>query len=213
MFIEFLFDPNQQLFYVSWVITVIFSITLHELAHGWMALRRGDRTPADLERMTINPLVHMGPFSLVALLVLGIAWGQMPIDPSRLRGRYGEAIVAAAGPATNLVLAILGLTALGLWIRLGAEPNTVFLENLRKFLWVFGAANFVLCLFNLLPLPPLDGSRILANFHRGYAMFISDPAHQGVLMFAFAMIFVFGSGIFTLAYRWADAYVRLIAVS
>lgn len=213
MFIQRLLDPDQQLFYVSWVITVIFSITLHELAHGWMALRRGDSTPRDLERMTINPLTHMGPFSLLALFVLGIAWGQMPIDPSRLRGRYGEALVAAAGPATNLILAVLGLTALGLWMRLGAAPDTVFLENLRQFLWIFGAANFVLCLFNLLPLPPLDGSRIVANFHRGYAMFISDPAHQGTLMFAFAMVFVFGSGIFALAYRWADAYVRLIATS
>ncbi len=213
MFIQSLFDPNQRLFYVSWVITVIFSITLHELAHGLMALRRGDTTPRDLDRMTINPLVHMGPFSLVALFVLGIAWGQMPIDPSRLRGKYGEAIVAAAGPATNLLLAFLGLTALGLWHRLGPEPDTAFLANLQVFLWVFGAANFVLCLFNLLPLPPLDGSRIVANLHRGYAMFISDPAHQGTLMFAFAMVFVFGSGIFALATRWADAWVRLIATS
>ncbi len=211
MFIQSLLDPDQRLFYVSWVITVIFSITLHELAHGLMALRRGDHTPVELGHMTINPLVHMGPFSLAALFFLGIAWGAMPVNPSRLRGKYGEALVALAGPVTNLLLAFLGLTGLGLWLRFGQAPDTTFLDNVQTFLWVFGAANFVLCLFNLLPLPPLDGSRILANLHRGYALYISDPAHQGALMFGFAMVFLFGSGIFTVAYRWADAYVHLIA--
>ncbi len=113
MFIQSLLDPDQRLFYVSWVITVIFSITLHELAHGLMALRRGDHTPVELGHMTINPLVHMGPFSLAALFFLGIAWGAMPVNPSRLRGKYGEALVALAGPVTNLLLAFLGLTGLG----------------------------------------------------------------------------------------------------
>jgi hypothetical protein len=101
---------------------VIGSIVLHELAHGWAAIRLGDTTPRDLGHMTWNPLVHMGGFSLVVFAVIGIAWGMMPVDPSRLRGRYGDALVALAGPAMNIVLAAVSFAVwLVLWLWLGGR--------------------------------------------------------------------------------------------
>src|SRR5262249_8984123 len=94
---------------VSWIVWVIGSIVLHELAHGWAALWCGDRTPIETGHMTWNPLVHMGQMSLLMFALVGIAWGQMPVDPSRFRGRYDDAKVALAGPLMNLALAITAL--------------------------------------------------------------------------------------------------------
>ena len=75
-------NPADRFFFFAVVLTVVVSIVLHELAHGWMAMKLGDPTPRLEGRMTGNPLVHMGPWSLLALALAGIAWGSMPIDPS-----------------------------------------------------------------------------------------------------------------------------------
>jgi Zn-dependent protease len=111
MFIQSL-QSNPRFFFAV-VITVVVSITIHELAHGVVAVWRGDRTPIDEGHMTLNPAVHMGPFSIIALLVAGIAWGAMPINPSRIRGRFGEALVAAAGPGSGSPLVSVELRHLG----------------------------------------------------------------------------------------------------
>ncbi len=187
MFIKYLESHPQ--WYLMVVATVVISIVLHELAHGWAAIWLGDDTPIHTNRMTGNPLVHMGPFSLVALFLCGIAWGQMLVDPSRLRGRHGDAIVSGAGPAMNLLLSALTLTGLGLWWRLGSVQELPFQQNLMRLLFIFGSTNLLLCLFNLMPVPPLDGSRLLASFHGGYANFVSDPAKQGLFIIMFMAVF------------------------
>jgi len=190
LFIINLFEPQSRFFYLAWVLTVVVSIVLHELAHGFAAIRLGDRTPILRDRLTLNPFVHMGAFSLVALLLMGMAWGQMPIDPSRLRGRHAEAQVAFAGPAMNLLLAWMALTALALLLRFNLLDDTVnWQANLTTLLTVFGIANTVLFVFNLMPVPPLDGSHVLASFHRGYARFAEDPAHQGAHLLMFMFVF------------------------
>ena len=200
-------------FYAAAVMTIIVSITLHELAHGYAAIRLGDDTPNYSGHMTWNPVVHMGPFSIAAAFLAGIAWGQMPIDPSRMRGRYAEAIVAAAGPAVNLVLAILALTALGLWIRLGGPlgPDDYRSENGQMVLYVVGRFNLLLFVFNLLPVPPLDGSRILATFNDGYARWIGDPGNGGIFIMLFVLSFVAAGIIFEPLLTVAEAYVALLA--
>ena len=192
LFITNLFseDPADRFLFFCVVITVVVSIVLHELAHGWMAIRLGDDTPIRLERMTGNPLVHMGPYSLLALALVGIAWGQMPIDHSRLKGRYGGSKVALAGPAMNLLLAIVSLFAYAMWLRFGgyAEMGTVA-GNAQQFLWIAGATNLLLMCFNLLPIPPLDGSHVAMDFFAGYRRFVSDPANQGAVFIAFFFAF------------------------
>ena len=181
---------NAPHVYLAIVLTVVVSITLHELAHGWAALRLGDQTPVWTGHMTWNPLVHMGPFSIAACLLAGIAWGSMPIDPTRLRGKWGEAIVAAAGPATNLALAFLALTGMGLWLRVGQPDITSSqVQNGLMFLEVFGTTNLLLFAFNLLPVPPLDGSRILANANPGYSAWASNPQNSGI----FLVLFIVGA--------------------
>jgi len=209
LFIQTLAD--DPVFFVSWFVTVVLSISLHELAHGAAAIWRGDDTPRRMGHMTVNPVVHMGMWSMIALLVAGIAWGQMPIDSTRLRGRWSGAMVAAAGPATNFLLAVLGLTVLALWQRWGDIPETVFLQNVQQFAWVFGCANLVLGLFNLVPVPPLDGSHVAADISRSYASFVSDPAHQGTIFMAFVLVFAAaGPFIFDAGRNWASSYVNWV---
>lgn len=209
MFITTLSSDPRYFFAV--VITVVVSITLHELAHGLAAIRRGDDTPILLQRMTLNPLVHMGGFSIVALLLMGIAWGQMPVNPTRLRGRYAEAFVAAAGPATNLALALAALLALGLWQRAaplaGAESQPI--ANAQYLLQIFGVTNLLLMMFNLLPVPPLDGSHILANVVPQYRRLLSGPAVGGV-MTAVLLAMLLGGGRYLASAAWHAAEQVLV---
>ena len=210
LFIQSAFAPETRFYFFSIVISVVISITLHELAHGWAAIRLGDQTPIHSGHMTGNPLVHMGPFSIAALLIAGIAWGQMPIDPTRLRGKYAEAQVAFAGPAMNFLLSFLALTGLGLWLRFGGYSDTQVQHNTVNFLSDFGGINAVLGVFNLFPVPPLDGSHILANLNRKYALFIDDPAHQGVMILAFIFMFSAASVIFQPLFTAASSYTHWI---
>ena len=176
----------------SWAFWVIFSICLHELAHGWVAIANGDRTPRELGHMTLNPVVHMGWMSLLFFAIVGIAWGQMPTRPDRYRNeRLGRVLVAAAGPLMNLALAAVACIAAGLWTwacetgRIGPQPHVQ--ENVTTFLFVGGFLNVYLCTFNLLPAPPLDGSAILAGLSRTLDRFFSQPGVQmyGMLVVLF----------------------------
>ena len=195
MGIGYMFSLLQEdpVLYGMIVMTLLVSITLHELAHGQMAIWLGDDTPRYLGHMTLNPIVHMGPFSIFALLFIGIAWGQMPWDPSRARGKYASALVAAAGPAANLILCLLATVALGLWWQFGGVEMTGRAGNGQQFLRVVAMYNVILFGFNLLPVPPLDGSKILANFNYKYERWAFDPANQGAVTVLFILAFVFGS--------------------
>lgn len=168
MFIQYL--QNDPRFFMAVVITVVVSICVHELAHGVVAVYFGDRTPIETGHMTVNPAVHLGMLSVITLMLAGIAWGSMPVDGTRLRGKYADALVSLAGPMSNVLLAVLALVSLGLWQRFDQSGVlSTEAKNIRFLLWVFGATNFNLALFNLIPFPPLDGSRIMGSLTPGYA--------------------------------------------
>ncbi len=188
---------EEPRYFFAWIISVIVGITVHELAHGWVALKHGDQTPIHTGHMTANPLVHMGPFSIVVLLLIGLAWGAMPIDSTRLRGKYAEARVALAGPASNLLMGLAAVIALGLWARVGyADQDNAAMMNLRYLIYIFGWANLTMFLFNMIPVPPLDGSHILANFSQGYARLLSDPAKQNGMRLLIIIPFVLAPVLF-----------------
>jgi len=151
----------------------------------------------------------MGPWSLAAPVLVGLAWGRMPVDGTRLRGRYAEAQVALAGPAANLVLALLAFTALGLSGRWAPAPEAGWAQNGVRLLEIAGRTNVVLCLFNLAPLPPLDGARVLANLNAGYARMLADPGKRGVFFAAFVLFFIFAGRLFELATEVRDFWVGL----
>ncbi|TVQ31079.1 MAG: site-2 protease family protein [Phycisphaeraceae bacterium] len=207
-----LLESNPALL-VSWAVWVIGSIVLHELAHGWAAIRCGDRTPIELGHMTWNPVVHMGGMSLIIFFVIGIAWGAMPVNPSRFKGRHDEAIVAAAGPAMNLGLALLAIILAGVWSTLfagvGGDP---FHGNVFQFFWVGAMLNLVLMALNLLPVPPLDGSRILASFSWTLRQLFANPQAQFATLALLMLLFITGGfgQFFAVASTVADAGINLV---
>lgn len=151
-------------------IPILLAITLHEVAHGWVADKLGDHTARALGRLTINPLRHIDPLGTVVvpilLLTLGgflFGWAKpVPVDARNLKQpKRDMAIVAAAGPIANLLMAIvwLGVGHLGASFTQGIAPS--FLVYM-SFFGVF--INLVLLVLNLIPIPPLDGSRVVSSF-------------------------------------------------
>ena len=193
-------------YYFTVVLCVTVSIVLHELGHGFAAIQQGDDTPITTGHMTWNPLVHMGTMGLGLLCIAGIAFGVMPIDPRRFRHRHGDAFVAAAGPLVNAFLAVLSLTALGVLIEQGIDPTVGGVNPL----WVLGLLNIVLCLFNLIPIAPLDGSMVAASFVPSYRAFIRNPANSKYVWVAFGVVFLLAGELFALGAEVANAYVSLV---
>ncbi|MFO1259023.1 MAG: site-2 protease family protein [Gammaproteobacteria bacterium] len=158
-----------------WALPILFAITLHEAAHGWVAFKRGDPTAYLAGRITMNPLKHIDwlgtvliPVLLVATLGFAFGWAKpVPVNVGQLKKpRWDSALVAAAGPLSNFLMALFwgGLSKLGLVL------VTAFPEFKEQALWLFLmgqagiAVNLILLLINLLPIPPLDGSRVVASF-------------------------------------------------
>jgi Zn-dependent protease len=197
---------------VSWIFWVLFSITLHELAHGWAALWQGDDTPRRFGRMTPNPIVHMGWMSLLMFAIVGIAWGVMPTDPSKYRWkRRGRIVVAGAGPAMNIAIALVALTATAMWTQYGPPAEPLY-RNMQMFLLTGGWLNLTLAAFNLLPVPPLDGSGILMGLSYRSYHFFQKPEIQMYGMFVLMAIFISGVGglFFNLAMNISHEYVDFV---
>jgi len=170
--------------FVMVVVTLVFSISLHEYFHARCALWMGDPTAADAGHLTLNPFRQMGWISLVMLLVAGIAWGSVPVDPVRLRSRHswGPLVTALAGPAANLLLALIAWCLFGLLTLAPTESNRLILSNALMLLATLGCYNIVLMLFNLIPAPGLDGWNVLCwLFPR--IVTVSSEALKGIMVF------------------------------
>lgn len=151
------------------IIILVFSAIIHEYMHGWMAERLGDRTARDAGRLTLNPIPHIDPIGSVLLPFIlaftgaGFVFGwakPVPFNPYNLRDqKYGAAKVAAAGPLGNFIVALsLGLIARFLF------PEAVVTPLFAGFIYLVIFINLLLMVFNLVPIPPMDGSKILAAF-------------------------------------------------
>ena len=155
-----LFDPNRLL---TLAILFLTSMPLHEWAHAWAAFQLGDDTAARRGRLTINPLAHLDPMGTLSLVIFGFGWGKpVPVSPYRLRGsmRRGHALVSIAGPLSNLLLAMLAAIPFRLgWLSTFSGGSAISLPGI---LLQFISINLALMIFNLIPFPPLDGSRVLA---------------------------------------------------
>lgn len=141
----------------------LFALTIHEYSHGYVAYRLGDPTAQALGRLTLNPLKHLDPLGVLAFIIMKIGWAKpVPVNPRYFRNPMKDMLwVALAGPAANLMTAIASSLILQLMIFLAAViPQPVLwpmLQMLGASIWI----NIILAIFNLLPIPPLDGSKIL----------------------------------------------------
>jgi Zn-dependent protease len=183
---------------------ILFSVVIHEVSHGYIANMLGDPTARLAGRLTLNPLKHLDPLGSIiipAILVLTsagfiIGWAKpVPYNQYNLRNqRWGEAFVAGAGPAVNLIIAVV----FGLLIRFGIMFDIFTLSS--SFVQLAGYIvflNILLALFNLMPIPPLDGSKVFASllpyrYSSAFANFQISIARYGLLaMFGFIFIFIF----------------------
>lgn len=163
-------DPHSLAFRALFIIPMLLSLSVHEFAHAWMAWKLGDRTAEQEGRLTLNPIVHIDPLGTILLPLLGVPFGwakPVPVNPVRFNRNVtmstGMALTAAAGPISNIILAILCAVILGVSLRVA--PELIAQQNGVFYLLIYGVQlNVGLAIFNLLPLPPLDGSRIVERF-------------------------------------------------
>lgn len=184
-------DVNPQQF-VSIILAFVISITIHEFAHAYAATLLGDPTPRDQGRVTLNPIAHLDPIGFlflifIALTGFGLGWGKpVAFNPYRIRwSKRGVALVAAAGPISNVILALFL-----------AVPRRVFTTgfhnlppNAQTFVTTLITLNLALAAFNLVPLPPLDGLKILTGILPDFWYPVLAPLDRYGFMILFAIIF------------------------
>ena len=150
---------------------IVLSLCLHETAHGWVAYKLGDPTARNLGRLTLNPLKHLDPIGFLFMLLFGIGWAKpVPINTRNFKNpRVGMALSGIAGPISNLLLGLLGMilsvVTMVICYLAGIDPDTnVWITVLLLFLDVLAFMNVALAVFNLIPVPPFDGSRFAYVF-------------------------------------------------
>ncbi|MFA6989618.1 MAG: site-2 protease family protein [Candidatus Gastranaerophilaceae bacterium] len=184
--IDLLFKDPLQFFIALIFISVplLISVTFHEAAHGFVAYMFGDDTPKKQGRLTLNPLAHIDPLGTLMLFIVGIGWAKpVVINPYNIHGRTKQMFVALAGPLSNILLALLFSGCIYFLIQqknLLELPIILLILSLLNFIV---RINIILAIFNMLPIPPLDGSRVLTwilpdslaekyNMLEPYGMFI-----------------------------------------
>jgi len=178
--------------YIFQIIVLIFSAIVHEYMHGWMAYQLGDSTAKDAGRLTFNPLAHLewfGSFFLPLVMIVTsmpfvFGWAKpVPYNPYNLKDKkYGDAKVAVAGPLGNLVIALF----FGLLLRFSPVVSLTFTGLISLIVYI----NLVLMVFNLVPIPPLDGSKILAAFlpERLRNRYLNSERYGFILVILFVML-------------------------
>lgn len=158
--------------------SLLLAITVHEFAHAWVSHRLGDPTPRYNERITLNPLAHIDPLGMITLLLFGFGWGKaVEIDPSYYRNqRQGVMLVSVAGPVSNILMAFFLMLGFVLLLTLNPLLQGSFVMELLSTAF---SINIVLAVFNMLPVPPLDGSKVLASLlPRKYSYHFQSMAQQ-----------------------------------
>ena len=141
---------------------LLFALTVHELAHGWVAFRLGDPTAKLAGRLTMNPLKHLDPLGVLAFVIMKIGWAKpVPVDPRYFRNPQKDMLlVALAGPGANVLLAIASALLARVLVSVPVLPLFV-LQPLVGMLVASVWINIMLAVFNIIPIPPLDGSKVL----------------------------------------------------
>jgi Zn-dependent protease len=217
------------------MIAFIFAISVHESAHAWTANRCGDPTARMLGRISLNPVVHIDPIGTIVMPLIAmvshyptIGWAKpTPVDPANLRHKVrDDVLTSVAGPVSNVIIALGGLIILFLVARISPEGRNLvtfmpftyergfaamgsssMLVPITLFFYELVRINIILAIFNLIPVPPLDGSHVLRHF-------LSDPvrrAYDSIGIFAlFALVFLGGNLLWRLISPFVDAADRVL---
>ena len=213
------------------IFVLLFSLSIHEYAHGWVAYKLGDSTAKDAGRLTLNPLAHLDPIGTLMMLTGLIGWAKpVPVNPLRFDRKHtmkkGMMLTALAGPVSNLILSALAFFFLNLYIlilvwtgvfyfnpELGIMFEPRFFDSygplnlIYLFLWIFAYRNIFLAIFNMLPVPPLDGFKVIgaALPNRTYYRVISYERYIGIAFIV--LVFTFRSELSTVLNTLATPFV------
>lgn len=196
--IDRLTNVNSLLTLIVSLPAILISLTFHEYAHAFVADKLGDNTPRNQGRLTLNPLKHIDPVGFALLIVAGFGWGKpVQINPVNFKRNMSmskaEAIVASAGPIMNFILAIISTVILACLIKFNLLVNLPYrtMWLVLVFIMELVLINVGLGLFNLIPLPPLDGSKILSNFlpYNAREWFARN---EQIMYFVFLVIWITG---------------------
>jgi len=183
---NFLWYPIEDLPFIFIVIMIAF--TVHEFAHAYSAYKFGDRTAYDAGRVTLNPRVHLDIFGMILLLIAGFGWAR-PVPVNRGKFKYPRLmgiVVSAVGPLSNLLIAAIGILALYVMNQTGLmDVGSIGVHRaIIHFLYYLITINLMLFIFNLIPVPPLDGYRIIQDLVPLKVRFKMDQnVHWGMFLF------------------------------
>ena len=191
--------PTEDI--IAILVAFIVATSIHEFSHAYVAHRLGDNTARDLGRITLNPMMHFEPIGFLGMVMISIGfpfigWGKpVPVNTSRMthpiarrRRQNGLALVAAAGPISNVIQAAIAIIPIQIAHRSGTDlgPAASFLD---WFVWV----NVLLAAFNMIPIPPLDGHKILMGILPGFWNSVMEPLERYGFMILLLLLFLGGS--------------------
>ncbi len=183
------FDMASMISQILATLFIIFCILpLHECAHGWVAYKLGDNTAKYSGRITLNPIASLDPFGSLFLLLFGFGWAKpVPVDPRYFKNpKRDMAITALAGPVSNLLASLVGaLIYIGIMVATKLSAPAFVQDFFKAYITI----NVALAVFNLIPLPPLDGSKILGAFLSSKALYNYYKYQNIIIMVAFVILF------------------------
>ena len=190
----YIYSPEALLALILSIPGVIIAMTFHEFAHAWVADRLGDDTPRRQGRLTLNPFKHMEPIGMLMLLFAGFGWGRpVEINPNNFNRtitiRKGNALVALAGPVMNLILALIFSIIYALILAFGGVDFNSQVGDIITLSLIHIFMNVGLGVFNLIPLPPLDGSKVLVAILPANARNWFE-SHERILYLVFIIIWI-----------------------
>ncbi len=176
-----------------YIVIILISLSVHELAHGYVAYRCGDATARNFGRLTLNPLAHLDPVGTIMMLVFGFGFARpVPVNPRNFNHyKRDTCFVSLAGPGSNLLLALLGAVIYAVSYVILIISDVPYSEMVD--VWSFFCINFIyanvsLCVFNLLPIPPLDGSRIVSTILPGKWAFYYLKYERYIMLVVFLLL-------------------------
>ncbi len=189
---------QEPLAFFVLVIALVFTLSVHEAAHAWVGHLLGDSTAKRLGRLTLNPFAHLDPLGSLMILFAGFGYAKpVPFNPYNLRDqRWGPALIAAAGPGSNFLFGMVCALSYGWLVPVLGQANLLTLTLL-----FLGQINFALMAFNLVPVPPLDGSKALLAFLAGpqhaRARFVLETQGPSILFMLIILEILFNFGLFS----------------
>ncbi len=191
------------------IVILLFSLSVHEFAHAWVATKLWDPTPKIQGRLTLNPIAHIDPIGLIMLFIVRIGWAK----PVMINPRYfenplrDELLVALAGPFSNLLIAFLATGLASILVLMNWNTiswEIILLNSVAKY-------NVYLAIFNLIPIPPLDGYRIVQYFYPQIQTFIAQYYYQ-IALFTFIIFITFQGQLFIFLEHWSNIILLAFAI-